>query len=713
MYLREIYYEVRPFVPRPVQVVLRQRVAAARRRLEQDKWPIDPGAAGAPPFWEGWPGDKRFALVLTHDVESSAGHAKCVELAAMEMTMGFRSSFNFVIEGYEVSPELRRYLVANGYEVGIHGVYHDGKDFKTRRIFEKRATIINRRLKEWQAEGFRAPAMYCRHDWLHELAIEYDSSTFDTDPFELEATAVRTIFPFAVNGGQNGAQYVELPYTLPQDFTLFVLLKEKSISTWKEKLDWIVKHGGMALIITHPDYMDFGTRRARLGQYPVEYYKQFLDYVNSRYGGQYWNVLPREIARFWKERHKDGKLCSGVPRRRNLRVCMPAYSFYETDNRVIRYAETLAKRGDRVDVIALRQSGQSEFEEINGVRVFRIQERILNEKGKLDYLLRLLRFFFRSAKVITANHLRAPYDLIHVHSVPDFEVFVALVPKLTGSKVILDIHDIVPEFYASKFEESPAGALFKILVAIERLSIRFSNHVIISNHLWEQKLIGRSVPADKCSVILNYPDPAIFHRREKTRTDGKQIVMYPGSLNYHQGLDIAIRAFSRISGEFPEAELHIYGDGAEKERLAELADSLELDGRVRFFGGVPIKDIAVAMADSDLGIVPKRDNAFGNEAFSTKILEFMSLGVPVLVSSTRIDRFYFSDKVVQFFKAQDEDDLVEKLLFLLKNQSFRQTLSAGALEMAHDYSWDLKKGKYLDMVDALSGVDRGKDNKRI
>ncbi len=555
--------------------------------------------------------------------------------------------------------------------------------------------------------------MYCRHDWLHELAIEYDSSTFDTDPFELEATAVRTIFPFAVNGGQNGAQYVELPYTLPQDFTLFVLLKEKSISTWKEKLDWIVKHGGMALIITHPDYMDFGTRRARLGQYPVEYYKQFLDYVNSRYGGQYWNVLPREIARFWKERHKDGKLCSGVPRRRNLRVCMPAYSFYETDNRVIRYAETLAKRGDRVDVIALRQSGQSEFEEINGVRVFRIQERILNEKGKLDYLLRLLRFFFRSAKVITANHLRAPYDLIHVHSVPDFEVFVALVPKLTGSKVILDIHDIVPEFYASKFEESPAGALFKILVAIERLSIRFSNHVIISNHLWEQKLIGRSVPADKCSVILNYPDPAIFHRREKTRTDGKQIVMYPGSLNYHQGLDIAIRAFSRISGEFPEAELHIYGDGAEKERLAELADSLELDGRVRFFGGVPIKDIAVAMADSDLGIVPKRDNAFGNEAFSTKILEFMSLGVPVLVSSTRIDRFYFSDKVVQFFKAQDEDDLVEKLLFLLKNQSFRQTLSAGALEMAHDYSWDLKKGKYLDMVDALSGVDRGKDNKRI
>lgn len=137
MNFRDIYYEVRPYVPRSIQVMLRQQIAAARRWLTQDKWPIDRQAASAPLSWEGWPENKKFALVLTHDVESAAGHAQCLELAALEMARGFRSSFNFVLEGYDVSAELRRYLVENGFEVGIHGVYHDGKDFKSRRIFEK------------------------------------------------------------------------------------------------------------------------------------------------------------------------------------------------------------------------------------------------------------------------------------------------------------------------------------------------------------------------------------------------------------------------------------------------------------------------------------------------------------------------------------------------------------------------------------------------
>ncbi len=703
MKLRDIYYEVRPYVPRTLQVMFRQQIAAASYRVKQDKWPIDRLAAGAPPLWDGWPGGKRFALVLTHDVESAVGHAQCLELAALEMTRGFRSSFNFVIQDYHVSEPLRRCLVENGYEIGIHGVYHDGKEFKSREIFEKRAPIINRCLNEWQSVGFRAPAMYCRHDWLKELSIEYDSSTFDTDPFELEATAVRTIFPFYVNGSTDGRGYVELPYTLAQDFTLFVILKKADIETWKRKLDWIAEHGGMALVITHPDYMDFeGGGKAGFGRYPAEYYARFLDYVNSRYPDQFWNVLPRDVARFWKEKQqKSVRVQPPGKSRANLRVCMPVYSFYESDNRVIRYAETLANRGDTVEVIALRQSGQSEYEVINGVRVFRVQERILNEKGKLDYLGRLLKFFFRSAKLITRHHLRAPYDVIHVHSVPDFEVFVALVPKLSGAKIILDIHDIVPEFYASKFGAGPRGALFKILVAVEWLSTRFSDHVIVSNHLWEQKLVERSVAAGKCSTILNYPDPEIFYKREKSRRDKKLIVMYPGSLNYHQGLDIAIRAFSKIAGQLPEAELHIYGEGVEKENLTRLAADLRLDGHVKFFDAVPIRQMADAMGSCDLGVVPKRNDSFGGEAFSTKILEFMSLGVPVLVSSTRIDRFYFNEEVVQFFEAEDLEDLAEKLLFLLKNESFRENLSAGAMEMARNFSWGLKKTNYLKVVDSL------------
>ncbi len=300
MNLRDMYYDVRPLIPRPLQVALRRQIAAARRKAAGDRWPIDSRAALAPPSWNGWPENKKFALVLTHDVETAAGQDKCLELMAMDRAMGFRSAFNFVAERYAVSAALRRYLTDNGFEVGVHGIRHDGKDFKSRKIFESRAPRINRYLKEWQAVGFRAPSMYCRSDWLHELDIEYDSSTFDTDPFELGSTAASTIFPFYVNGGPNGKGYVELPYTMPQDFSLFVILKEKNINIWKRKLDWIATHGGMALMLTHPDYMNFNGNKIMVDEYPAGLYKQFLDYIGSKYQGQFWNPLPMEMARFWR-----------------------------------------------------------------------------------------------------------------------------------------------------------------------------------------------------------------------------------------------------------------------------------------------------------------------------------------------------------------------------------------------------------------------------
>jgi hypothetical protein len=94
---------------------------------------------------------------------------------------------------------------------------------------------------------------------------------------------------------------VELPYTLPQDFTLFILMKEKNIDIWKKKLDWIVEKGGMVLLITHPDYMNGQKKKCGIEEYPMEFYEEFLDYVRTKYGDQYWNPLPKEMARFWKQ----------------------------------------------------------------------------------------------------------------------------------------------------------------------------------------------------------------------------------------------------------------------------------------------------------------------------------------------------------------------------------------------------------------------------
>ncbi len=262
-------------------------------------WPIDERAKMPPKDWSGWPEGKYFSLVLTHDVETNKGLEKCMDLIDLELKLGFRSSFYFVPEKYNVPKELRQYLNQYGFEFGVHGLIHDGNLYRSREVFQERAVRINIYLKEWDAVGFRSPSMHHNLDWINELNIEYDASTFDTDPFEPQSDGMCTIFPFCVRSNTNQKGYVELPYTLPQDFSLFVLMGERNIDIWKKKLKWIAQYGGMVLLNTHPDYMNFDGKKLGIEEYPVEYYEEFLGYIKLKYEGQYWHVLPRELARFW------------------------------------------------------------------------------------------------------------------------------------------------------------------------------------------------------------------------------------------------------------------------------------------------------------------------------------------------------------------------------------------------------------------------------
>jgi glycosyltransferase involved in cell wall biosynthesis len=384
-----------------------------------------------------------------------------------------------------------------------------------------------------------------------------------------------------------------------------------------------------------------------------------------------------------------------------MKACMVAYSYYETDNRIRRYAETLAARGDDVSVVSLRSPTQDEYGELNKVKVYRIQERIIDEKGKLSYLKKLIRFFLKSGKLLTLEHIKNPYDLIHVHSVPDFEVFSTIFPKFGGAKVILDIHDLVPEFYRSKFGRDGGSMLFTGLKLVEKLSSSFADHVIISNHLWEKVLLSRSLPKDKCTTILNYADQAMFYRRNTSIEDGKIILLYPGTLNWHQGLDIAIKAFARIIGKAPQAEFHIYGDGPSKNELKDLISDLNMNGSVFLNGLVTLDEIPHIMSRSHIGIIPKRNDQFGGEAFSTKTFEFMSIGIPIIVSKTKIDQYYFNDSVVKFFEPENVDDLADAMLALINDRSKREGLAANGMDFAEKNSWETKKHIYLDLVDEL------------
>jgi len=299
--LRDLYYFIKPILLRRLQIAVRRAILKKKLPHVQGIWPINETAGTTPVNWNGWPEGKKFALLITHDVETSRGMNRCRELAKLDLKYGIKSSFNIVPCKYTVPITTVRWLQNQGFEVGVHDYNHDGKLYRSRKIFDRRAAIINRYLKEWNATGFRSAAMHHKLDWISTLDISYDCSTFDTDPFEPQPDGVNTIFPYWYQNPITEKEFVEIPYTLPQDFTLFVIKGDKDCSIWKEKLKWIAEKGGMATVIVHPDYINFDTLgKKRFDEYQKELYSEFLNYINEEYKGQFYNPLPGELASFIK-----------------------------------------------------------------------------------------------------------------------------------------------------------------------------------------------------------------------------------------------------------------------------------------------------------------------------------------------------------------------------------------------------------------------------
>lgn len=389
---------------------------------------------------------------------------------------------------------------------------------------------------------------------------------------------------------------------------------------------------------------------------------------------------------------------------RPLRVCHLAYTFYEYDGRVKRYVETLLERGDRVDVIALREAGASQRAQTGALSHFRIQRRAENERGRPSvYLLKLVWFCVQSNILLTLLQLQRRYDVVHVHNIPEFLVSSAWLPKLMGARIILDIHDVVPELYAGKFGRGEHSAGFRLLLLVERLCCKFADCVVIANHLWHAKLTSRSVPAHKCTTIMNYPDLEVFRPAPTSAKEGRPFVLlYPGSLNVHQGLDIAIQAFALVHRQMPGAEFHIYGKGPARERLMQMAADTGVAEAVRFMDPIGVQKIATVIASASVGIVPKRADGFGNEAFSTKTLEFMACGVPLIVARTKIDAYYFNDQLVNFFVPGDSCDLARVLLGVYTHPEEQKERVRAAVVFANEFSWQRRYQDYRGLVDSLA-----------
>jgi hypothetical protein len=294
------YYNLKPALPRALQIGLRRRLARMQARRSFPRWPAETAlhdlyawlfarlaevAGEDVPWIAPWPGPYRWALVLTHDVEQQVGCDNVGLLRAVEERHGFRSAWNFVPRRYVTPDETVADLTAHGFEVGVHGLYHDGRDLASRKVLEERLPAMRAAAERWGATGFRSPATHRSWELMPLLGFEHDSSYFDTDPFEPQAGGSCTWWPFPVG------DMVELPITLLMDHTLFVILRNDE-RVWLDKASFLRQRGGMALVITHPDYF--------LEQQQLDVYDRFLAaYADDE---TVWRALPRDVAAWWRRR---------------------------------------------------------------------------------------------------------------------------------------------------------------------------------------------------------------------------------------------------------------------------------------------------------------------------------------------------------------------------------------------------------------------------
>lgn len=392
------------------------------------------------------------------------------------------------------------------------------------------------------------------------------------------------------------------------------------------------------------------------------------------------------------------------------RICMVAFTHYATDTRVRGEAEALVDRGDTVEVICLRKNGEERVWTLNGVRLIQLSTGRYRGSSAMMYLVKYFLFFFLAFFLLASRHLKKPYQIIQIHTMPDFMVFVAIIPKLLGAKVVLDVHDLMPELYQSKFGLHKAHWLIRFITWIEQRSIGFADRAIAVHKPHLEALVSHGNPAEKFVILLNLPDPKIFSSRAPaaSRNDCGFTLLYHGTVARRHGLSVALQAMASLRGEIKDLKLRIVGDGDDFPRLINLAKELELTDCVSFSQGfVPIEELVPIILDADIGIVPILYDDFTRYMLPVKLLEYVALGKPVICSRTETIEAYFDDSMIQYFEPGNAAELAEHIRVLYQDPDKRGRLIANAGRFNREHNWEQQKQLYYQLMDRFSVLKGG------
>lgn len=388
------------------------------------------------------------------------------------------------------------------------------------------------------------------------------------------------------------------------------------------------------------------------------------------------------------------------------RIAMVVFSYYPADPRVRREAEVLERAGHSVDVLCLRKKGEKSFEAFGSVAAYRVMPGSENKESLFKYFA--LSSIFGAAALLKLASLtfKRRYGLVQVHNMPDFLVFTALMHKLTGVPVVLDLHDLTVELFESKTAGKPLKALLEVVKAVERLSCSFADQIITTSSGFRRKLIERGVKPDKVTLVLNSADDRIFDApppREWKRIDEGPVLLYHGTVARRFGLHVAIEAIGCLKKTHPGARLDIYGkyDPSYKKELKELVESKGLSGSVTINGFLGLDKVTAAIASSDMGVVPYLSDPFMDLALSTKIFEYVSMGMPVVAAGLDSIREIFEEGSIKYFRPGDASDMAEKIAEFCRRPAERRSYAEKAKNAYSAVSWPVMSERYLETVNSL------------
>jgi glycosyltransferase involved in cell wall biosynthesis len=396
------------------------------------------------------------------------------------------------------------------------------------------------------------------------------------------------------------------------------------------------------------------------------------------------------------------------------RAAVIVFSHYPSDPRPRREAETFVQLGMEVEVISISRSDDDPRREtFKGVKVLRIP--LQHRRGnKFAYFFQYGLFIFVSFFLLTFRSFTKRYSVVHIHNMPDVLVFAALVPKLYGAKIILDLHDPMPELMMTIFDLGQKSASVRLLKQLEKWSIGFAHSILTVNHACKKIFSTRSCAAQKVHVVMNSPDEGIFKCQEVNYQTFSErnitkpfVIMYHGSLVERHGLDIAVMAIGEVKEFIPKVELRIYGQSTPfLKRVLDSVQELNLQEAVRYLGVKKLEGIVEAIKECDLGIIPNRRNIFTELNTPTRIFEYLSQGKPVIAPLAPGIQDYFGPKDLVFFELGNANDLAEKIKYVFMHPKETGEIVRRGREIYSEHRWSREQQEFANLVNDLFAINK-------